>query len=215
LVGTVAPIPEKKTKLLQMHGDTRKDHWYWLRDLENPQVESYLRAENTYTKDALKDMESLQKQLFEELKIKINEEERSVPLKDGSYWYYSEIKKSQQYSVFKRSSSEDLKTNEVILDLNEIAKSKPYCELGCCINSPDHKYLAYSIDENGEEEFTIYIKDLTTGKLLPDVIKGATDCFEWTNDSKGFYYTKLDQQHRPKWVYSHALGAKTKRYSNI
>ena len=206
MVGTVAPIPEKKTKLLQMHGDTRKDHWYWLRDLENPEVEAHLKAENSYTKDALKDTERLQKQLFEELKLKINEEERSVPLKDGPYWYYSEIKKSQQYSVFKRSTSEDPKTNETILDLNEIAQSKPYCELGCCINSPDHKYLAYSIDENGEEEFTIYIKDLTTGKLLPDVIKGATDCFEWTNDSKGFYYTKLDQHHRPKWVYSHALG---------
>ncbi|MFK7825846.1 MAG: S9 family peptidase [Oligoflexales bacterium] len=210
MLGTLAPIPEKKTKLLQTHGDTRNDPWYWLRNWENPQVKEHLQAENSYTNDVLKDTEELQEQLFEELKKKINEEERSVPLKDGSYWYYSEIKKSQQYSVFKRSLSENLNSPETILDLNEIAQSKPYCELGCCINSPDHKYLAYSIDENGEEEFTIYIKDLETGKLLPDMITGATDCFEWTNDSKGFYYCKLDKNHRPKWVYSHALGQTNK-----
>ena len=209
MVGTLPPIPERKFKQLKMHGDTRQDPWYWLRDWDNPKVKEHLKAENKYTEEALKNTESLQKMLFEELKSKINEEERSVPIKDGSYWYYSEIKKSQQYSVFKRSQSEDLRAPETILDLNEIAKSKQYCELGCCINSPDHRYLAYSIDENGEEEYTIYILDLSTGELLPDIIKGATDCFEWTNDSLGFYYCKLDKNHRPKWVYSHALGSPT------
>lgn len=210
MVGTLPPIPERKPKLLQTHGDTRSDPWYWLRDLDNPKVKEYLKAENAYTQSTLKSTEKLQQRLFDELKCKINDAERSVPVKDGVYWYYSEIKKSQQYSVFKRSRYENLSSIETILDLNEIAQSKPYCELGCCINSPDHRYLAYSIDENGEEEYTIYIKNLETGELLPDIIKGATDCFEWTNDSKGFYYCKLDKNHRPKWVYSHAIGSDTK-----
>ena len=204
------PKAKQIKKKLEKHGDIRVDPWFWLKNSEDPEVLSYLKKENSYTHHILEKNSELELQVYDEILKKIREKDQSIPVLDGEYWYYSEINKGQQYSVYKRTKQLSSQHHELLLDLNNIAKDLSYCDLGTLVVSPNHRYLAYSLDEEGDEKFTIYIKDLFTGSLLDDRISSATECLEWTNDSKGFYYCKLDKNHRPLTVYSHKLASPIK-----
>jgi oligopeptidase B len=201
-----APNAPKKPSTLYHLGITRVDPWFWLRNKDDPAVFDYLKAENAYTDAAMESTNHLQQALYAEMRARIKEDDATVPEKEGAYFYYRRYGKGVQYPVYCRKYQSLDANEEVILDVNVLAQGKPYFQLGVCENSPDHRYLAYSVDTDGSEEFMLWIKDLNTGTLLPEQIARTYYSLEWANDSHTFFYTVLDQHHRPVLVYRHRLG---------
>jgi oligopeptidase B len=195
-------IPHEATEA----GHTRNDPFFWLRKKDDPDVLKYLRAENRYTETALKHTESLQDTIYHEMRQRIKEDDVSVPQKIGDYYYYSRTETGKQYAVHCRKKGSLEAKEEVLLDENELAKGKKYFRIGILSVSPDHKLLAYSTDTNGSETYTIRIKTLETGELLPDEIRNSSYSFAWANDNKTFFYDQLDDAHRPYKALKHILG---------
>jgi oligopeptidase B len=195
-------IPHKVTEA----GHTRNDPFFWLREKDNPEVLKYLRAENRYTDTALKHIERLQDTIYHEMRQRIKEDDVSVPQKIGDYYYYSRTETGKQYAVFCRKKGSLDAKEELLLDENELAKGKKYFRIGILSVSPDHKLLAYSTDTNGNETYTVRIKTLETGELLPDEIRNSSYSFAWANDNKTFFYDQLDDAHRPYKALKHILG---------
>lgn len=139
--------------------------------------------------------------IYEEIVGRIQEDDVSVPVKRGSYSYYSKTIKGAQYAVYLRALDN---VEHVLLDQN--AMTLEYMDLGKIQVSPDHKVLCYSIDTDGSEFYTIYFKHLESGELLSDKIEKTCGDFEWTQDSKAIYYTTLDHIHRSDKVYRHVVG---------
>lgn len=196
------PIPQ----FLTTHGHTRIDHYYWLRDPQNPAVIAHLEAENAYADALMAHTEGLQQQLYAEMVARMQEVDCSVPIKMGAYYYYSRTAAGQQYPIYCRSQSGLESDETVVLDLNVEAAGHAYVRLSRYRISPDHTLLAYSLDTTGDEFFTIYIKDLATGALLPDRLLNAAYSLEWGNDNRSLFYTTYDHARRPHKLYRHILG---------
>ena len=176
------PIAPKRPERITNHGDTRIDPWFWLRDVDDPETLEYLRAENAYTEAVMVLEEALQDRLYHEMRSRIKEDDSTVPEKDGEYYYYTRFEEGQQYPVHCRKHLTLDGLEEVLIDVNELAKDLDYCRVGNWENSPDHRWLAYSIDTDGSEIYTIMIKDLEKGELLEEAIPGSYYSLEWAND---------------------------------
>ena len=200
------PSAPKRPQEFSNHGDVRNDPWFWLRDIDDPQTKEYLEAENAYTEAIMEPENDLREKLFEEMRGRIKEDDSTVPQKDGDYYYYTRFEDGSQYPIFVRKHLSLDAQEEVILNVNELAADLDYCRVGSLENSPDHKLLAYSMDSDGSERYTIYIKDLETGKLLTDAISGSYYSLEWANDNQTLFYDVLDENHRPVKVFRHSLG---------
>lgn len=201
------PIAPKQTHEFTVHGDTITDDYAWLRDKENPEVIAYLKAENDFTeKILLKPYAELKEQLYQELKSRIKEDDDSVPAKLDHYYYYSKVLAGKQYRIYCRKQNSLDNPEEVFLDVNQLAESTAYFQLGALAISPNHKLLAYSADTTGAEQYTLQFKDLTTGELLGDRIPNTHYSVVWANDNQTFYYTVLDDNQRPYRLYRHVLG---------
>ncbi|MGV3522964.1 MAG: S9 family peptidase [Candidatus Sericytochromatia bacterium] len=200
------PVAERIPHEITVHGDTRVDPYFWLREEENPKVISYLEAENAYTQDYMADTAPLQSALYDELKSYLIESDRSVPFAKGGYWYYSRIDKGQNYRVYCRRKGSMEGPEEVLLDLNLLAEGKEYLNMGVFEVSPDQRYLAYSLDTSGAEAYTLFVKDLQTGELLSDQIEGTYYSTEWAADSQTLFYNVIDEANRPFKVFRHRLG---------
>jgi oligopeptidase B len=166
----------------------------------------YLNAENAYTDAVMKPSEALQQALYTEMRARIQEDDATVPEKEGPYFYYRRYRKNAQYPIYCRKQDSLTATEEVLLDVNALAKEQPYFQLGVCENSPDHRYLAYSADVDGSEAFTVRVIDLSNGTPLADQLMRTYYSLEWAHDSQTFFYTVLDKHHRPVQVYRHRLG---------
>jgi oligopeptidase B len=200
------PRAPKQGKILTHHGIARADPWYWLRDKDDPAVMGYLQAENAYIAAVMGPTQDLQTALYKEMRARIKEDDTTVPEKEGMYFYYERYERGAQYPSYRRKYQTLDASDELLLDLNQLAKGESYLELGVCENSPDHRYLAYSLDLDGSEEYTIQVKDLTSGNLLDERISRTYDSLEWANDSCTFFYTVLDEHQRPLKVFQHKLG---------
>ncbi|MDX1486603.1 MAG: S9 family peptidase, partial [Acidiferrobacterales bacterium] len=200
------PIAPQRPKELQHLGVTRTDPWYWLRDRDDPAVMAYLSAENAYTDAVMESSQALQEALYMEMRLRIQEDDATVPEKEGAYFYYRRYRKDAQYPIYCRKQGSQMASEEVLLDVNTLAEGQSYLRLGVCTNSPDHRYLAYSADVDGSEAFTLRILDLSTGRLLPEQLSRTYYSMEWAHDSQTFFYTVLDEHHRPVRVYRHRLG---------
>ena len=183
----------------------------WLREKNNPEVLEYLKQENAYTEAVMADTGEWQKKLFEEMKGRIKETDSTVPAKLDDYYYYSRTETGKQYEIYCRqpaaAAGEPGSREEILLDLNVLAVRHNYLKLGVFSVSPDHNYLAYSVDTDGSESFLLRVKDLKTGQLLSDEIRGTYYSLAWANDSQAFFYTVFDETHRPYRVFKHRLGA--------
>jgi len=204
------PIAEKIPKVDTSFGDIRIDNYFWLRDKNNPEVIKYLQAENKYTETVMKPTEKLQEKLYKEMLSRIKETDLSVPEKIDDYYYYTREEKGKQYKIYCRKKSSLDAKEEILLDANELARGHNYLDVGVYKVSPDHQLLAYSIDTTGAEDFTLYFKDLNTGKVLTDVIQNTSYSAEWANDNKTVFYNTLDEAKRPYKLYRHALGTDPK-----
>ncbi|UCG00611.1 MAG: S9 family peptidase [Candidatus Heimdallarchaeota archaeon] len=213
------PIAKKIPKRFIYHGEELIDNYYWLREKDNLEVIDYLKAENKYTKTMMEHTEKLQDRLFEELKSRIKEDDVSAPVKAREYQYYFRMEKGKQYKkYFRKNIDEDL-VEELLLDENELATDHDYFKIGSFKVSPNHEFLAYSVDVNGSEEFTVFIKDLKNNKILDDRITNTAygysfgiglSSLEWTNDNKSFLYATLDETKRPYKLFRHEIGSDPK-----
>ena len=203
---TPAPLAKKLPVELTLHGDTRTDDYYWLRERENPEVIAYLEAENSYTEEVLRPAAALQERIYQEILGRIQQTDLEVPVRRGDFFYYSRTIEGKQYPVFCRTRGSETAPEEVILDLNELAEAKEYFALGALAISENHRLLGFSVDEDGAEEYTVFVKDLDTGLLLEERIEKTSAGFTWANDNRTFFYTTFDATKRPEKVWRHVLG---------
>jgi len=192
---------------MTVHGDTRIDNYFWLRDRKDPDTIAYLEAENAYTKEKLQHTETLQAALYAEMLGRIQQTDLSVPVKRDEYFYYTRTEEGKQYSIQCRKKGAE-SPEEILLDCNQLAEGHKYFRLGAFIASPSHRLLAYSVDFEGDEKYTVRVKNLDTGELLADEIPNTSYTVEWAADNATFFYTTLDEALRPYKVFRHTLGVK-------
>jgi len=200
------PIAKVVPKKITFHGDTRIDPYFWLRDRKDPDTIAYLEAENQYTSAQMKDTESLQQKLYAEMLGRIKQTYLSVPLKRDDYFYYTRTEEGNQYAIQCRKHGTPEAPEEILLDGNVLAGGRKYFRVGNFTVSPNHRLLAYSVDFEGDEAYTIRVKDLVTGELLADQIANTYYSLEWANDNATFFYTVLDSALRPHKIFRHTLG---------
>jgi oligopeptidase B len=215
---TKAPIAKKQNHFATNHGIKHNDPYNWLRAdnwqevMQQPQklndeIRSYLEAENTYFKNQFdKPNEKLSEKIYKEIRALIKEDNSSIPFPDADFSYFSKMLTGKQYAQLIRTPRNG-KKETILLDCN-IEAGEDYFGFGGASHSPNHNLLLWSCDKKGSEYYTIYIRDIKTGKELKDKIENANGGGVWANDSKSFYYTELDKNHRPFRVLQHFLGTK-------
>ena len=171
----------------------------------DPDIRAYLDAENAYTTASLADIDPLQDAMLAEMKGRIKEDDASVPAPDGPFAYFERYRQGGQHPLICREPRGG-GTAEVLLDADALAKGRSFFQLGARRHSPDHRLLAWSADEAGSELYTMHVRDLATGTDLADIIVDTVGSPVWVHDCSAFYYTRLDSQHRPSYVYRHRLG---------
>ena len=201
------PIAEIKPHEMTIHDHTRVDNYYWLKEKGSPQVIEYLEAENEYTNKMMAHTKGLQKKIYEEMVGRIQETDSTAPIKHGDYYYYSRTEEGKQYSIQCRREGTLEAEEKILLDLNQLAEGRDFLRLGAYKVRPYHRILAYYLDLDGRDNYTIYFMDLISGELLPDQIKNVTRAAEWANDNRTIYYTTKDHAKRSYRLYRHTLGA--------
>ena len=202
------PVAKIVPHSMTVHGDTRVDNYFWLRDRTDPDTIVYLETENAYTKEKLQHTEALQATLYAEMLGRIQQTDLSVPVKRDEYFYYTRTEEGKQYGIYCRKKGSPEAAEEILLDGNILGADKPYFRIGNFAVSPNHRLLAYSVDFEGDEMYTIRVLDLETRALLADEIPNTYYTLEWANDNRTFFYTMLDSAKRPYQVYRHTLGEK-------
>ncbi len=200
-------IPPKAKKIFSertLHNDKFVDYYDWLREKENPEVLDYLKAENHYADGIMADSARLQQTLYDEYFSHIKEDDDTLPYKNGGYLYFTREEKGKNYRKHFRKKDSPGANEELILDVNEIAKGLPYCAVEV-IPSPDNKTLCYLIDTKGDYSCTVYFKKLDDGSKLDDTISNAGQLV-WSNDSKAFYYCIYEKGSFGRKAYRHLLG---------
>ena len=208
------PVALKKPRVFENFGDKRVDDYFWLREKSAPDVIDYLKAENVYTDAFMKPYETFRETLYKDMLSRIKETDENVPYKKGDYWYYSRTEMGKQYAIHARKKGSLDATEEVTLDLNELAKGKAFLGLGSFSVSPNGKLLAFSLDITGFRQYTLHFKDLESGKILDDKAERVTSV-AWANDNKTVFYVTEDQTtKRSDRLFRHALGGKAEELFN-
>ena len=198
----VNAVPHTHTE----HGIERSDPYYWLRNKTDPEVISYIEAENSYTEQLSAPLEPLRKDLFDEMLSRIQEDDQTVPYKDGNYWYYSRTETGKAYRIYCRKHLSLDGEEEIILDENKLAEGHEYFDLGSLSVSQDHTLLAYTIDTNGSEIYTLQIKNLDTGEHFSDRRDELVGRVMWANDNQTLFYSRMDDALRPDRIFRYTLG---------
>ncbi len=201
------PIADRQPRELTTHGDTRVDDYFWLRDRESPDVIDYLEAENSYTSAVMAHTDELQETLFEEIRGRIKQDDSSVPYREGSYFYYTRFEDGKEYPIHARRPGSMEGPEQVMLDANFLAEGHGFFQIGGRDVSEDECLLAYATDTQGRRQYTIRIKDLESGELLPDEIPDVTSNLVWANDNTTLFYTRQDPETlRYHQIYRHVIG---------
>ena len=200
------PVTEKKPKVTEINGDRLVDNYFWLREKTNPAVIAHLEAENAYTAAVMKPTEALQDKLYKEILSHIKQTDENVPYRWGDYFYYTRTVEGQQYPIFCRKKGSVDAAEQILLDLNELAKGQKFMAVGSFAPSDDGNLLAYSTDNTGYRQYTLQIKNLQTGELLPEKIERVDD-LAWATDNKTFFYVTEDAvTKRNDKMFRHVLG---------
>lgn len=202
------PMTEKKPKVTEINGDRLVDNYFWLREKSNPAVISHLEAENAYTAAVMKPTEALQEKLYNEILSHIKQTDVNVPYRWGNYFYYTRTVEGKQYPIICRKTDLSEKAAEqILLDVNEMAKGHKFMSIGTFVPSDDGNLLAYSTDSTGYRQFTLQIKNLRTGELLPERIERVNNV-AWATDNKTIFYVTEDAvTKRHDKLFRHALGS--------
>lgn len=220
-MNTSIPKINKILNVVKIHNEELIDNYSWIKQKNwkevildpnklNTQVKKYLDEENLFKEEQLKDIKDIEKKLFEELKSKIKNEDNSVPKKDGDYYYAYKYNKNSEYPIYYRKN---IKNNfeEIILDCEKKSKTHSYFNVAAISHSHNHKHLAYNIDTNGSEYFSIFIENIETKEILSPEIKNTTGDIIWSLDNNYIFYVGLDQNHRPTKVFKHKIGSDSEK----
>jgi oligopeptidase B len=203
-----APQPPQTQRIAHattVHGAQRVDDYHWLRDKEDSKVRAHLEAENAYTRSVMAPTAAFQEALYREMLARIQETDMDVPYREGAYDYYSRTEEGKNYSILCRRRAHAGAPEEVTLDLNAMAQGHEYLSLGAYDVSLDAHRLLFSTDVTGFREYTLQVKDLRSGDLLPlriDKVRSVT----WANDSRTLFYVREDEAKRACRLYRHVLG---------
>ncbi|MDT0555083.1 S9 family peptidase [Patiriisocius hiemis] len=201
------PLAEKIAKNLEKHGDVRVDNYYWLNEKENPEVIDYLERENDYYEKMTAHTTNFQKDLFEEMKSRIKEDDSSVPYFYNGYYYITRYETGKDYPIYTRKKESLDAKEEILFNVNEMAEGHSFYNLNGINVSPDNKWVAYGVDTVSRRKYTIYIKNLETGEVLPQSIATTTGGSTWANDNKTLFYTRKDEQTlRSNQIFKHKRG---------
>ena len=218
-----ASIPKinKILNTVKIHNEELIDNYSWIKQKDwkevilnpnklNAQVKKYLDEENLFKENQLKDIKDIEKKLFEELKSKIKNEDNSVPKKDGDYFYGYKYNKNSEYPIYYRKNIIK-NSEEIILDCEKKSKTHTYFNVASISHSHNHKNVAYNIDTNGSEYFSIFVEDIDKKEILSPEIKNTTGDIIWSLDNNYIFYVGLDQNHRPTKVFKHKIGSDTNK----
>ncbi len=208
----VAPVAKKIPVVIEQLGRTRTDEYQWMKDdnwqavLRDPKlikadVRDHLNEENAYREAMMASTVSLQNEMFEEMKGRIKEDDTSVPSADGPWEYYTRFNAGDQHPLYCRRPRGQQGGEVILLDANKLAEGKAYSDIGEVEHSPDHNLYGYSEDAQGSEVFKIYVKDLTTGETLPDVIESASGSFTFSADNQWIFWINRNDNGRPDKVF--------------
>lgn len=187
------PVARKEPRITTMHGRTLIDDYAWLRDKSDPDVLSYLTAENHYAEAMMKPTEGFQDLLYKEMLGRIKETDENVPYRLGRHYYYSRTEEGKQYPIYCRKKNQLNAPEEIALDLNELAKGHNFMSLGAYEMSEDGRLLAFSVDTTGYRQYDLHIKDLNTGEVTGK-LAGRVTSFVWANDNRTFFFVQEDEQ---------------------
>jgi oligopeptidase B len=202
------PIAKIVPHTFEHLGRTFVDDYAWLQNKADPEVIAYLEAENAYARASLQPTEPLQEQLYQEMRGRIQEDDWGVPEQRGEYFYYWRMQAGRQYRIFCRKHGSLDAAEEVLLDENALAEGQSYCRVQAFEPSPDHAWLAYSVDTTGARVFDLYVKNLRTGEQVSGPIPNTAWEVAWAGDSDTLFYTVFDGAHRPYKLFRHAPGTK-------
>ena len=179
-----------------------------MRDAHDPEVISYLQQENAFAEESMADVAALRNDVFDEIKSRIKQNDRSAPYKYGDYMYYHRFEKDKEYPIYARHPVGDEASEQVLLNANELAEGASYFSIGSVEVSPSHQIIAYTVDTIGRRIFTLKFVDLASGRHLPDVVKDVTSNIEWGQDDRTIFYTRQDPVTL-RWsaVCQHELGS--------
>jgi len=200
------PVAPQKPRAMTRFGDRRVDPWAWLRDKSDPAVTEYLNAENRYTEAVMKPLAGFRDTLYKEILGRIRETDESVPYRRDGYWYYQREVEGLQYPIFCRRRGTIEAREEVILDVNELARGHKYTSVGLLEVSPDAKLLAYTVDFTGYRQYTMHVKDLASGGLLADSAARVTSA-AWAADNRTLFYVEEHETTKRSYrLHRKALG---------
>lgn len=214
-----APQPEKVAKELS---GNRIDNYYWMKlsdeqknavkkDEQTQKVINYLTSENDYLKSKLEHTEALQKKVYNEIVGRIKQTDESVPYKDNGYWYYTRFEQGQEYPIYCRKKETMEAPEQVLLNVNMMAKGHDYYSITGVSVSEDNRLLAYAEDSVSRRRYTVYVKDLRTGKLVEEPVPNTEGDIVWANDNKTYFYTRKDSVTlRSRWIIKHKVGSSFK-----
>lgn len=201
------PNAEKIPTELKIHNDTRIDNYFWLNQRDNPKVIEYLTAENDYLQKTMQHTDELKEKLFNEIIGRIKQTDMSVPYLNNGYYYYTRDEEGKEYPVYCRKKGSLEADEQIMLNVNELAEGKQFCQVVGLDVSENNRFLAFGVDTVSRRKYTIYFKDLGTGALFNDQITNTTGSITWANDNQTVYYSKKDSTLRPDKIYKHMLGA--------
>jgi oligopeptidase B len=213
-----APTATKIPTEIETHGDIRIDNYFWMRlsdqqkeakdkDEQTIKVETYLNAENEYYDEISAHTKDFQTSLFEEMKSRIKEDDESVPYKKNGYFYITKYKKGEQYPIYTRKNNNLAAKEELLFNVNDLAKGHDYYQLGGLNISPNNKLVAFAVDTISRRQYVLQVKNLVTGEVFKDVITNTTGGSVWANDNKTLFYTKKDPVSlRSFKIFKHVLG---------
>lgn len=216
-----APVAPKKPVTDTRHGKTRTDDYAWLRaenwqamfkdpSILDPEIRRHLEAENTYMNAAMADTKDLQKTLFAEMRGRIKEDDSSVPMKDGPFAYGTSYvtggEHPRYFRIPREGAAGDETIRRVLLDGDREAEGKAYFRIAGLDHSSDHSRGIWGYDDKGSEYFTLKVRDLSTGEDLEDLLENTGGGGAWAPDGKSFFYTVLDENHRPSKIFHHVIG---------
>jgi oligopeptidase B len=203
------PVAAKKPKAMTRFGDKRIDNYYWLREKENPEVIAYLEAENEYGRGVMKPLEGFRETLYKEMLARIKETDESVPHRKDGYWYYHREVEGMQYPIYCRRKGTMEAPEEVLLDVNELAKGHKFTQVGSMDVSRDGSRLAYTVDFTGFRQYRLQVKDLASGQLLSDSAERVTSV-AWDAAGKTLFYVEEDETTKRSYrLHRHELGGAT------
>ena len=198
---------KKIDKILEKHGHQRNDPYYWLNDRENPEVIAYIEAENAYTEAQMASTKKFQEKLYQEMVGRIKQTDESVPYFVNGYFYYSRFEEGQEYPIYCRKKDNLDSEEEIILNVNILAKDHEYYSVASLSVSDDKNILAFGVDTVGRRQYTIYFKNLQTGEIMADAIPLTTGGGVWSADNQTFFYTVKDEVTlRSHKILKHRLG---------